>query len=490
MDNFSLTPTIDSNPTLELAELQYAPADSRATVATIAGVLGTILSTAAAAGFLLLVALYNGFPTVFSDTGSYLLTGALHLAYAPFRAPGYGVFTRVASLGRSPWFIVAAQALCVAFVLREACDFLIGGGRKFVNACLLASAVALTALTSLPWLVSLLMPDVFAGTAFLCAYLLASEDEMRPLQRIALASILAISVAAHSSLFPIMGLFIAALMAMRLFARHDWELPAARSVLAWLLVPVIAAGVWTANQNQGMKLGFRLSPSGNSFLLGRLFGDGLAAGYLRESCPQRHFISCRYLSNLPRNEAQFLFWHPLFHDLKGHEREIDTIVGETLRTYPEDFLLSSARQTLLQLVNFRTGEEIRSNAAQDWNVDAIKRVFPGDLQAFRNSRQNRDNRMLPLAAALSVIDVTFFCLCFAACLALARTAGFARINRFLAMAIVFLVINAAVCGSLAGVYDRYQSRVAWLIPFCLLAYACSFVQRRNRGDVAADFIPT
>jgi hypothetical protein len=334
------------------------------------------------------------------------------------------------------------------------------------------------------------MPDVFAGIGFLCAFLLASAGELRLIRRTVLASILMISVAAHSSMFPIMGLFIMALLVMRLSFRRAQELPSVRSMLAWLLVPVIAAGVWTANQNQEMGLGFRLSPSGNSFLLGRLFGDGLAADYLRENCPQRHFISCRYISYLPRTEAQFLFWHPLFHDLKGHEHEIDTIVHETLQTYPREFLISSARQTLLQLANFRTGEEIRSYAAQDWNVDAMKRVFPADLRAFRNSRQNRDDRMVPLAAGISRIDVTFFWLSLVACVALAWTAGFTRVNNFLASVIVFLVINAAVCGSMAGVYDRYQSRVAWLIPFCLLAYACSLVQKRNRGGIAPDFIQT
>ena len=29
--------------------------------------------------------------------------------------------------------------------------------------------------------------------------------------------------------------------------------------------------------------------------------------------------------------------------------------------------------------------------------------------------------------------------------------------------------NAALCGALSGVYDRYQARIVWLVPLCGLA---------------------
>jgi hypothetical protein len=227
-------------------------------------------------------------------------------------------------------------------------------------------------------------------------------------------------------------------------------------------------------------LGYTLSPSGNSFLLGRLFGDGLAPEFLRVNCPKRHFISCRYLSNLPQDEVDFLFRHPLLRDLKGHDREIKTIVRGTLSAYPLRFAISSTIQTLRQLAAVRTGDEIRSYSAQAWNTDAIARVFPGELQAFQNTRQIHD-RLLPLADAASAIDTTMFWLSVAGCVIFARSRRFPRINQFFAAAIVFLAINAAVCGALAGVYNRYESRVAWLIPFCMVAYSCCWIRDRQRS---------
>lgn len=217
---------------------------------------------------LLSVGLYNGYPTVFSDTGSYLLTGAFFIAYPPFRAPGYSIFTMLTSLRTTAWITIAMQAVIVLYVLRRTCGYLIGGNGKLRDYVLLASVCALAALTSLPWQVSLLMPDVFAGILFLSAFLLAFDGHLRLTERLGLAAILMIAVSAHMSLLPIAVLFVAALAIARFAGCRLPEAPSAKQMLAWLLVPIIAAGFWTANLNRQMGLGFKLSPSRNVFFSG------------------------------------------------------------------------------------------------------------------------------------------------------------------------------------------------------------------------------
>lgn len=149
---------------------------------------------ATAVCLLVSVALYNGYPTVFSDTGGYLLTGTTFIAFPPFRAPGYSVFTRLTSLQASAWFVIIAQAVISVYVLQETCNYLVDADDSFRDLCLLVSVFVLAAFTSLPWLVSLLMPDVFAGVLFLSAFLLAFNDNLRLRQRIALSVILWIAV--------------------------------------------------------------------------------------------------------------------------------------------------------------------------------------------------------------------------------------------------------------------------------------------------------
>jgi hypothetical protein len=135
---------------------------------------------------------------------------------------------------------------------------------------------------------------------------------------------------------------------------------------------------------------------------------------------------------------------------------------------------------LHQLIAIRTGDEIRSYNSKEWTNVAIIRVFPGDVQRLFNSRQYRD-RLLPLVNGIAPVQTLFFWLSFAGCLAIAWTDRFRRINSFFYSSIMFLVINASICATSAAVFDRYQSRVAWIVPFCFTAYICRLVEDWKRG---------
>jgi len=461
---------------------------SQVVVKQITGGLRSVLFGTIGSCLLLWVALYNGYPTVYPDSGSYLYTGAFHIALPPFRSPGYSIFTEFTSLGTSAWFTVAVQAIVVVAVLYEVCKYLIGGESRFRDYCMLAIVCVMAVLTSLPWEVSLIMPDVFAGMVFLSVFLLAFNDQLRLTERIGLAVILTVSVGAHMSLLPIAALFVAALFVAalsipRLAGCQPPGSPPVRSMLAWLLVPMIAAGLWTATLNRSMGLGFKLSVSGNEFLLGRLFGDGLAADFLRESCPRKSFVACRDLNNLPKTTEDFLFWNPLLHDMDGHGDEIEELVRGTIAAYPLRFVGSSIKETFRQLGTFRTGQEVRDFAlnAPNSNAAVIQRIYPRDFHAFSNSRLIR-GQLVPLVDTATVIDTAVFWLSAVACLVLALTKRLHRLNRFFYSAIAFLVINAAICATLAGVYDRYQSRVAWILPLCLASYVCCLLGERKHAS--------
>jgi hypothetical protein len=440
----------------------------------------TFLFGAAAAGLFCLVGFYNGYPVLTADSGSYLYSGAFHAAVWPFRAPGYGAFIKWTRLRTSTWLTIAAQAAIVVYMLRVTLAHLIRSDRKYLDRCLLSCACALATLTGLPWLVSELMPDVFVGVLFLSAFLLVFAGELVLWQRAVLAVILTISIASHTSLLPIASLYVVALLALRLADRQAYGPPPAKSVLAWLLVPILAAGFYAAIENRKMGLGFSLSPTKDYFLLGRLFGNGMAADYLRQNCPERGFIACRYLSNLPQNEADFMFIHPLVRELKGHDDEIKAIARGAILANPGKFLISSAQQTLRQLVALRTGGDTRLHILSDDNFYFIRMVAPAEFRPFFISKQFSD-RLFPLTDAMAPIHTAVFWFSVAVCPLFVMIGRFPRVNRLLAAAIAFLVINAAVCGSLSGAYDRYQSRAAWILPLCLISYICSVIWEWSSG---------
>jgi hypothetical protein len=443
--------------------------------------LAPLLLCGASLCFLLSVALWNGYPIVFSDTGSYVLTGATLIPFRPFRAPGYSILIRLTSLGATPWMTILAQAAIVFYVLHKTCSYLMGGRTKFQNYIVLAGICVLSILTSLPWLVSQLMPDVFVGVLFLSAFLLAFDDRLSLIGRICLATILAISVSTHMSFLPIALVFCAAQASARLIGRNPSEAPSFRAMLAWLLLPVILSGLFTAGLNRKMGLGFQLSPSRNMFLLARLFDEGLAADFLIRNCPNHPYIACRYLSKLPRTDAEFLFQHPLLNDLSSQPQEMEEIVHGTLAAYPVRFIAASFKNTLLQLGTFKTGDEIRSYSARDWNNGVFQRVFPAGYGAFSNSRQLR-GRLTFLADRAAMLHTAACWLSLPICLLFAWNDRKDRLAGFLAWTMVFLIINAAVCATFSGVYDRYQSRVAWLIPFCFFSYVCRLLTESSKSD--------
>lgn len=434
----------------------------------------TVLFGALAAGLLCWVGFYNGYPIVTPDSGNYLRSAAFHVALWPYRAPGYGSFMNWTSLGTSTWLTIAVQAFIVVYVLGETIAGLISSDARYIDRCLLFGALVLTGLTSLPWLASELMPDVFAGTLFLSAFLLAFVGEMGTGKRIVLALIMTISVAVHASMIPIAVLYVGALIILRFGDRRADKRLSTRPLLAWLLIPILTAGFWTATQNHMMGLGFRISSSGNYFLLGRLFGNGMAGDFLRENCPKQPLVSCRYLTHLPRDETDFLFWHPLRPELDGHEDEVKSIVYGAILANPGRFVISSAKQTMLQLVTLRTGEHTRLNILSDYWYDVV-RVIPKDSGRYKLSRQFND-RLFPVLGAFTPIHVTAFWLSLVGCLLFAWTGHLPHVSRLFAAAAAFLVINAAVCGAFSAVSDRYQSRVEWIMSFCLIAYLCSFVR--------------
>jgi hypothetical protein len=117
------------------------------------------LSVPAAAALLLWPALWNGYPIVFADSGTYL-SQAIN-RYAGWDRPVfYSVFMLPLHWKLTVWPVVVAQALLTAWVLRAVCALLVPAmaGWAFV-----VGVAGLALFTWLPWLVSELMPDVFTS---------------------------------------------------------------------------------------------------------------------------------------------------------------------------------------------------------------------------------------------------------------------------------------------------------------------------------------
>lgn len=436
---------------------------------------GWLLSACA----LLWVAWYNHYPVVYADTASYLINSKTPKALFPYRSLVYSAFIRAASFGFTPWLVVIAQALLVSTVLYHVFDYLVPASKNcgWRMSAFAAMILFLVAATSLPWFVGQIMPDVFTPLLFLSLFLLLYDASLSTAKRIFHSCVFGVSLGAHLSHFPIVALLLAALLAVRGVPalRPLWWPATRRQVTASILCPALIACLSLCVMNQSIGLGFRLAPSQDSFLFARMLPSGLAARYLQEQCPKETFAACRDLGNFPRNEADYLFRpNALFTDMGGfHSVEAGLIVRGIIREYPVDFAKECIRQTFWQFISFKT-----TDTAEPYGAHFIARtiyvLFPADWNWFRNSAQ-WSGQLLRLSDKLEPWHIAVFWLCLTGNLLfvlLARPLG--RVGQFFCMGLLMLICNAMVTGSLAGVFDRYQSRAAWLMPLCFVFYTREF----------------
>src|SRR5579871_4718346 len=160
---------------------------------------------------LLAPAIWNRFPLLQYDTGGYLARWYEgHLV--PSRSPVFGLFLN-ALAHPDFWPAVVIQAALTVWILALVLrTFQLG--KPLI---LIGVTAALALFTTLPWLTSVLLTDIFAGLAVLATHLLIfAERSLRRWERNALIVLVAFSVATHNAtLAVVLGLLIVAALARR-----------------------------------------------------------------------------------------------------------------------------------------------------------------------------------------------------------------------------------------------------------------------------------
>lgn len=410
-------------------------------------------------------ALLNGYPLVFSDTGTYL-SQALNRHLGWDRPVFYSFFLLPLHMGLTTWPVILAQSLIVLWVLRVSWRVLVPGRPAW---CLLGPLGVLSAASSLPWLAAQLMPDVFTGLLVLALALLVLMPERLGRDALPLAALCAFAIAAHLSHLPLALAELAVLLVLRrrLGAARPLEGIGVGRVLGTPLVAL--AALIGANL-----VGFGvpgIAPYGNVFLLARVIYDGPGRDVLARDCPRAGWRLCDGRDRLPGSADEFL-WRadsPL-NAAGGAKRvspEASRIIAAAIWTEPGAELEAALGNTLRQLVLFGSGDGLHAwpETVSPW----IHRDFPRfEQDAYAASRQSAGRVLLPdwlgalhVAAALAGIVGS-----------LAVLPGLLRRRHPLAgvivAALLALLVNAAITGALSGPHARYQSRVMWLPVFTLL----------------------
>ena len=484
------------NPLSRSGTLAVPPSDQR-TCRPHGDTRRTATALAISALLLLWPALWNGYPIVFDDTGTYL-SQAIHRYLGWDRPIFYSLFLFPLHLTLTTWPDVVAQAALAVFTLYLVQRILLPAASPW---CLAALVALLSATTALPWFASQLMPDLFTALLVLALSLaIFTPDRLSPRERLYLALLSTFAIAAQQSS---VALSLALLLGLAPFRRRlGAAAPLRRSGLAALAAPPLLALAALISVNFA---GFHRAspfPFSNVFLLARVIYDGPGMDVLRRDCPRPGWDLCRYLNDFPSTSDEFL-WRPDSPVMRagGHKRvsaEAGPIIAAALRAEFGTELLAVLRNGLTQLGMFDTGDELHAcpGTVTPW----IDRDFPSrERAAYAAARQT--NGRLAVPHWLQAVHRTTELIGFAGC-AVVLGLGIRRRHPaagFAAAVLLAVLANAFIAGGLSTPHHRYGSRVMLLAPAVALLGGAALLRRdvpdarqspgqsRRRGEAADGF---
>ncbi|HYW62838.1 MAG TPA: hypothetical protein VE865_06535 [Bradyrhizobium sp.] len=411
---------------------------------------------------LLSPAIWNGYPLLQYDTGGYL--ARWYEGYlVPSRSTVFGLYLH-AGQGSFFWINLGIQALATLWILQLTLRVLGMRTPFHVGAIILA----LVATTALPWLVSMLLTDIFAGLAVLALFLLVLHGENTSLpEKWLLFAFASFSAATHSAtLGVLLGLCCAGAM-LRPWLRERLPLVG----LARGAMTVVTGALMLLTTNFALSGDFAWTPGGGGVAFGRMMQDGIVAQYLRDHCATVKLKLCPYRNELPATADDFLWGHSMFNTLgrfKGLNDEMAFIAWHSLADYPAWQAQAALTATAEQLVHVATGEGTTGWVPHTYAI--IERYLPGQVRAMRAARQQHWELDF---AAINRVHVP---VALGSMLALLGLLAHARRQRRLdevtllaATVSLALLGNAFICGVFSGPHDRYGARLAWLATFAVLA---------------------
>ncbi|MCP5410930.1 MAG: hypothetical protein H6924_02120 [Alphaproteobacteria bacterium] len=432
--------------------------------------LAGVLASALVALMLLGVALWNGFPLIFYDTGAYVLEGLGHV-FLVERAPVYAELLFAAGGAFSLWPIVVLQAGLSAYVIHQTARAEVPG---LTVGQFLAVGAGLTLLTGIGFYAGQVEPDCMTPLVVLGSWLLLfRRGRLGRGHQAALAAITGLAVACHPSH---LGLICGLLLAAGLLRLVAWRvvpglpkpsLYGGLSGLAVALVLIVAG-------NFAMTGDVFISKSGSVFVFARLMQDGIVKRLLDDTCPpdgNATYRLCAYKNRLKRRADAWLWGDSSFRALggfSGHQQQQEDrrIIVDSLKRYPFMHLRAAVDDTVHQMLMFRTGDGI---VPQEWVLEPqFRRMIPRQLHAYLGARQQhgllRFQTLNLLHVPVGAMSILGLLLLIQHAVVLRRW-GEGALPAFVLLA---LMGNAIICGTFSNPHDRYESRLIWLATLVLL----------------------
>jgi hypothetical protein len=255
--------------------------------------------------------------------------------------------------------------------------------------------------------------------------------------------------------------------------------------LAGLAATVLAAFLANIGFNLAVEKVLHAPVLSKPFLLARLLDDGTAVGYLNRHCAERRYALCRHLDKFPESGNDFLWstdprkgvlQFANLQELLQIQKEADGIIIGSVMERPLTQLRISLINACRQFVTVGASDYDNMSLTQLNGASPSSAFFP-IVQGYAKARAARQG--IPYAVISALMAGAYFASLAVLAVYGARQLrqGLGRLRQRLSAAwddpfgwaalavIVAVIANAANCGALSGVFDRYQGRVAWDVVF-------------------------
>jgi hypothetical protein len=414
---------------------------------------------------LLIPAIWNRYPLLYSDSGEYLLS-AMTKRPPRVRTVGYGLWMWATGGTLTLWGPIVAQSLLLSALLVRT---LVALEIELTLRVLGALVVALC-LTAAPWMGSEAMPDLFAGAILLASWLIIAHwPRLGAATRVMVVGTIFIGVATHVTMPVVFGLLLLAVAVTRW---HRLTLPPRpRLAAAGALVAVSIASLATFNWARTKEVSVTRMPS--VFVIGHLVESGLAEKALADRCAVESFALCPYQVGLTQPIEPFI-WNDSSVFYKAYHGE-DELRSDTRRLAraviihePVALAWSVLAYGARQFVDVEVFDRARVQPAGSFTKSVVRYVLPHEEQAMLHARQQNAPPAAPRLIDAAILLAYLVSLVWSVVMlrgafrrgnvAIGSMAG---LHLYLWAA---LAINALICANLSGVFGRYQARLAWLMP--------------------------
>ncbi|MGV6847894.1 MAG: hypothetical protein ACWA5A_05885 [Marinibacterium sp.] len=388
------------------------------------------------------------------------------------RSATYAVIFAALWQAGGPWVpvivnfaMVLVAAFLVARVISRSID------RDMCPTTLVALPLGVAALTSLPFYIAFLMPDILTALALLAVALVAAfSRDMRP-GELALAFVLIVAgTVSHRSTLVIVGLLVpVTALAAAFTAGGKWWLPTALVALATLIGIAELKGYEKAADKV-----FEKHAVFSPFLTARFIADGPGYTFLQEHCPDPEIQTCKLAEALSWSDDPYRLTasHILF---ERSER-----LGSFMRMPPDDQRAVADEQREFVLRVFADQPVgvlmavLGNTLEQTWRVSVDMTVPDERIMArpeFANISEVTDfGRLTADRGWIDTLNLAHLAIyavsAVALILGLALPGSADRRLKVMAVMIVLAILaNAFVCGAVSQPATRYGSRVAWLLPY-------------------------